>query len=383
MSKAGFRPGLRTLIVFGTRPEAIKMLPVVKELRRRPAFAATIAVTGQHRQMLDQVFELFGERPDVDLDLMTPNQTLAQITARVVTGMAEVCQRLAPELVLVHGDTTTAMAAAIAAFYARIPVGHVEAGLRSYDLARPWPEEFNRVAIDSIASLMFAPTEVSAGNLKAEYNRKAAIVETGNTGIDALMLVARRLETDPALAEAAVRRFAALDPQKRLILVTGHRRESFGGGFEDICTALARIAARGDVEIVYPVHLNPNVKTVVEARLGRARGIHLIEPVDYGNMVYLMKRAHLILTDSGGIQEEGPALGRPVLVMRDVTERPEAIATGVVQLVGTDPDRIVGKVAGLLDDPSEYSRRARPVFPYGDGTAALRIADAIEQWAAA
>lgn len=372
---------VRVLLVFGTRPEAIKMLPVVRELRRRSRIETIVAVTGQHRHMLDQVFALFDERPDLDLDLMTPNQTLGEITARVLNGMAAVYDRTAPDLVLVHGDTTSAMAAAMAAFYARIPVGHVEAGLRSFDLARPWPEEFNRVTIDSMAHLLFAPTDVSAANLRREYNRAARVVVTGNTGIDALMHTSRRLDIEPELTARLRERYQGLDPAKRLILVTGHRRESFGDGFAGICEALKRIAARGDVDVLYPVHLNPNVRQVVGDQLDGVPGIHLTAPVDYAEMVYLMKRAHLILTDSGGIQEEGPALGRPVLVMRDVTERPEAVASGVVQLVGTDAAVITAKVAELLDNKQAYRERARVALPYGDGTAARAIADAVTGWA--
>ncbi len=357
------------------------MLPVVRELRRRSRIETIVAVTGQHRHMLDQVFSLFDERPDLDLDLMTPNQTLGDITARVLAGMAAVFDRAQPDLVLVHGDTTSAMAAAMAAFYAHVPVGHVEAGLRSFDLSRPWPEEFNRVTIDNMAHLLFAPTDVSAANLRREYNRSARIVVTGNTGIDALMHTSRRLDTEPELTQRLRARYQGLDPAKRLILVTGHRRESFGDGFAGICEGLKRIAARGDVDVLYPVHLNPNVRQVVAEQLDGVSGIHLTAPVDYAEMVYLMKRAHLILTDSGGIQEEGPALGRPVLVMRDVTERPEAVASGVVQLVGTDARVIAAKVAELLDNRQAYQDRARVALPYGDGTASRAIADAVSRWA--
>jgi len=371
----------RVMVVFGTRPEAVKMMPVVRALRARAALDTLVVVTGQHRRMLDQVFAAFGERPDVDLNLMTPGQTLAQITARVIEAMAAVFAEHKPDIVLVHGDTTTAMAAAVAAFYAKVAIGHVEAGLRSFDLDRPWPEEFNRVAIDSIASLMFAPTLSSAENLANEYNRRGHTLVTGNTGIDALLWMRDIVTTDRERLKAFADRYAFLDAAKRLILVTGHRRESFGGGFDRICDALARLAARRDVEILYPVHLNPNVQGVVRERLGASAHIHLVEPVDYDEMVYLMTRAHILLTDSGGIQEEGPALGRPVLVMRDVTERPEAIAVGAVRLVGADADAIVREVALLLDDDAEYARRAIPVFPYGDGKAAIRIADAIEAFA--
>ena len=362
------------LSVFGTRPEAIKMLPVVSALRARPAIGCTVAVTGQHRQMLDQVFAAFGMLPDMDLDLMSPGQTLTDITTRVLDRMTSVLSEIRPSLVLVHGDTTTAMAAALAAFYARIPVGHVEAGLRSHDLARPWPEEYNRVSIDAVADLLFAPTEGAAANLRRESPRERLITVTGNTGIDALLQIAGRVD-DVTLASLPV----ALDDRK-LVLVTGHRRESFGDGFERICDGLARIAEREDVQIVYPVHLNPEVGKVVSARLSGRANVHLIPPVDYPQMVALMTRSHFILTDSGGVQEEGPALGKPVLVMRDVTERPEAVETGVASLVGADADRIATEALRLLDDPAYYASRARAVFPYGDGTAAEKIADAVEAY---
>ena len=370
---------MHIMIVFGTRPEAIKMMPVVMELRARAGIRTTVVSTGQHRAMLDQVFSLFGQLPDIDLDIMVPNQTLAQITSRVMLELSKLLDTVKPDRVLVHGDTTTAMAAALAAFYARIPVGHVEAGLRSYDLDRPWPEEFNRVAVDCIADMMFVPTTISRDNLLREYNRRGRIVVTGNTGIDALLHVSRQLEDTPPLRNLIAARFSFLDPEKRLILVTGHRRESFGEGFERICDSLLSIADRRDVQILYPVHLNPNVKKVVEARLSARRGIFLIDPVEYADMIYLMQRAAIVVTDSGGIQEEGPALGRPVLVMRDVTERPEAVATGAVELVGTDPARIRRTVDLLLDDKSVYARRATPSFPYGDGTAARQIVDFIIQ----
>ncbi|MGE0056200.1 MAG: non-hydrolyzing UDP-N-acetylglucosamine 2-epimerase [Hyphomicrobium sp.] len=371
--------GQRIMVVFGTRPEAIKMMPVVLELRKRPGFHPVVVSTGQHRTMLDQVFSLFGESPDIDLDIMTPGQTLSDITGRVLQEMSKVYAGQRVDRVLVHGDTTTAMAAALSAFYARVPIGHVEAGLRSYDLSRPWPEEFNRVAIDCIADMMFAPTKLSAGNLRNEYNRQGEILVTGNTGIDALMFVSGRLDRDVGLVKKCERKFKFLNPERRLVLVTGHRRESFGDGFQQICDGLLSIAGRGDVEVVYPVHLNPNVRSVVQKRLSGHDAIHLIEPVEYLDMVYLMKRAHILLTDSGGIQEEGPALGKPVLVMRDVTERPEAVSLGAVELVGCDPKRIRSAIDRLLDDRNEYHRRAKPCFPYGDGTAARRIVDAISE----
>lgn len=364
------------LLVIGTRPEAIKMLPVVRALRRVEDIDLKVVTTGQHRQMLDQVFAVFGETPDIDLNLMAPGQTLADITTRVLAEMGRLIAEHQPGLVLVHGDTTSAMAAALAAFYARVPVGHVEAGLRSHDIYRPWPEEYNRISIDAVAQLLWCPTEGSAANLHAERQGNARHIEvTGNSGIDALLHVAGGLQGGELDALGLT-----LDPVKKLVLVTGHRRESFGDGFARMCDALATIAARGDAQIVYPVHLNPQVKDVVEARLGNSDAIHLIPPVDYVQMVALMQAAHLVLTDSGGIQEEAPALGKPVLVMRDVTERPEAVATGVASLVGTDPATITGEVARLIEDETYYASRARAVFPYGDGKASMRIAASIAQF---
>jgi UDP-N-acetylglucosamine 2-epimerase len=362
----------KILAVFGTRPEAIKMLPVVKAIRGQPGFSLKVAVTGQHREMLDQVFSVFDERPDVDLNLMTPGQSLPVITSRILTGVTAVIEADRPDVVLVHGDTTTAFAAATAAFYAKCRIGHVEAGLRSFDLGRPWPEEFNRVAVDAIGDYLFAPTEAARENILKEYNSRGKIFVTGNTGIDALIRVAEQVSTDSALSARLSLKYM-LDPARKLVLVTGHRRESFGEGFERICMGLRRLAERSDVEIVYPVHLNPSVRDVVLKRLNNRNNIRLIDPVDYLDMVFLMSRAFVILTDSGGIQEEGPALGRPVLVMRDLTERPEAVATGVVKLVGTDPDVIDREVSLLLDDEAVYRDRARPVFPYGNGTASREI----------
>lgn len=360
------------MVVFGTRPEGIKMMPVVKALREARV-ETTVVVTGQHREMLDQVFAAFAEAPDVDLNLMVKNQTLVDITANVLKAMSAVLAERRPDVMLVHGDTTTAMASAMAGFYARLAVGHVEAGLRSFDLARPWPEEFNRVAVDAVADYMFAPTEKARQNLLVEYNRRGKIYVTGNTGIDALLYVARRVNEDPALSAKLAKRYHFLARDRRLILVTGHRRESFGRGFERICQGLRLLADRPDTQVLYPVHLNPQVRDVVRERLNGVANVALIEPVEYVDMVYLMQRAAVLVTDSGGIQEEGPALGRPVLVMRDVTERPEALATGVVKLIGTDPALMRSEVDALLDDDEHYRACARPVFPYGDGTAAAQI----------
>ncbi len=373
------RVATKIMTVVGTRPEAIKMVPVLRAIRAQAGLELISITTGQHRQMLDQVFSAFSETADHDLGVMTANQSLAGITSSVLTKMMDVLGEYKPDIVLVHGDTTTAMAAAMACFYARVRIGHVEAGLRSGDLQRPWPEEFNRVTIDSIAEFMFAPTEGAKANLLAEYNRNGRIYVTGNTGIDTLLLTAKLIENDAAQKQAMAAKYNYLDPSLRLVLVTGHRRENFGDGFQRICDGLATLAKRGDVQVLYPVHLNPNVRSVVQERLRDVANIFLIDPVEYFDMVYLMQRSYLIITDSGGIQEEAPALGKPVLVMRETTERPEALASGVVKLVGTDPDKMTGEAAILLDQPSVYAERARPVFPYGDGQAAQRIAAALAE----
>ncbi len=373
---------VKVLTVFGTRPEAIKMAPVVKRLARAPGIDARTCVTAQHREMLDQVLALFDIVPDHDLDLMRPGQDLTDITANVLAGLRPVLADFRPDLVLVHGDTTTTLAASLAAYYHRIPVGHVEAGLRTGNILSPWPEEVNRRVAGVVTRLHFAPTERSRANLLAENVPADRIHVTGNTVIDALREVAARIEADAALRAELAGRFG-LDDGRRLILVTGHRRESFGGGFERICAALARIAARPDVEIVYPVHLNPNVKGPVERLLGHLPNVRLIAPQDYLPFVYLMHRATLILTDSGGVQEEAPSLGKPVLVMRDTTERPEAVQAGTVELVGTDEEKIVGGATRLLDDRAAYEAMSFAHNPYGDGQAAERIESAIRAWAAA
>ena len=361
------------LSVFGTRPEAIKMIPVVKALRASSKLHSVVAVTGQHREMLSHVFSAFDESPDIDLGIMSAGQSLSDITRLALTGVEKVIDDVCPDVVLVHGDTTTALAAAIAAFYKKIPVGHVEAGLRSHNIKLPWPEEFNRITIDSISSFLFAPTETAASNLRRETLLERNIYVTGNTGIDSLM------QTEESVKRSPVRHELRLEPDKKLVLVTGHRRESFGIGFHDICSGLLKLASRGDVQIVYPVHLNPQVRGPVIEALAATKSIHLIEPVGYHEMVDLMCRAHFILTDSGGIQEEAPALGKPVLVMRDVTERPEAIQTGVASLVGTNPDMIFAEGSRLIDDVAYYASRARRVYPYGDGQASIRIVQALEQ----
>lgn len=366
----------RIMVVFGTRPEAIKMAPVVSALRSTPGLEVIIAVTAQHRQMLDQVLELFALEPDEDLDLMIPGQTLPDLFGRILAGMSEVISRRRPDLVLVHGDTSTTFASALAAYYQKIPVGHVEAGLRTGNLYSPWPEEVNRRLTAPLATLHFAPTAQSRDNLLAEGIATGLHV-TGNTVIDALLDVVRRIRSDPLLHQELEARFPFIDPNKRMVLVTGHRRENFGAGFEKICIALRSLAERSDLQVVYPVHLNPNVQEPVNRVLTGTAGVHLIPPQDYLPFVYLMTQAHLILTDSGGIQEEAPSLGKPVLVMRDTTERPEAVAAGTVRLVGTDVDRILTHVTGLLDDAEAYAAMARAYNPYGDGLAARRIAEII------
>ena len=367
----------KVMVVFGTRPEAIKMAPVVSALRARPGIQTLVAVTAQHRQMLDQVLDLFGIVPDDDLDLMRANQGLPDLFSRILTGMSEVISRRKPDLVLVHGDTSTTLAAALAAFYARVPVGHVEAGLRTGNMEAPWPEEMNRRLVSPLAQLHFAPTARARDNLLAEGIEDARIHVTGNTVVDALLQAVARLEADKELSNAVDASLPALDPDRRMILVTGHRRESFGEGFESICSALRRIADLDGVEIVYPVHLNPNVREPVLRLLGGLPNVHLIEPLDYLPFVQLMRRASLIITDSGGIQEEAPSLGKPVLVMRDVSERPEAIESGTARLVGTAPDTIYEAARQLLGSQDVYAAMAKARNPYGDGAAAHRIAELI------
>ncbi|HEV7271692.1 non-hydrolyzing UDP-N-acetylglucosamine 2-epimerase [Pseudoxanthomonas sp.] len=364
----------KVLIAFGTRPEAIKMAPVVEAFKRDGSMDIVVAVTAQHRHMLDQVLELFSIVPDEDLDLMQPGQTLADLFSRILTGMNEVIARHRPDIVLVHGDTSTTLATALAAFYNKVRVGHVEAGLRTGDLWAPWPEEANRRLTAPLSSLHFAPTAQSHANLLAEGVEDGDIEVTGNTVIDALLKVVERIEQDASLAEGLAHRFPFLDPDRRLVLVTGHRRENFGTGFEQICVALKTLAERGDIQVVYPVHLNPNVQEPVNRLLAGVENIVLIEPQDYLPFVYLMSRSSLIITDSGGVQEEAPSLGKPVLVMRDTTERPEAVEAGTVRLVGTDAARIVAEAGRLLDDPSAYADMARAHNPYGDGQASVRIA---------
>lgn len=364
----------RTLAIFGTRPEAIKMAPVVQCLEDAPEFESSVCVTAQHRQMLDQVLTLFGISPDVDLDIMRSGQSLDDLSAALISGLGPVMDRLRPDLVLVHGDTTTTFAAALSAFYRQIPVAHVEAGLRTHNRYSPWPEELNRKLTGSLATLHFAPTLRARDNLLTEGVSGPSIFVTGNTVIDALLSVRERA----ARSEVARDLLATLDPARRLLLVTGHRRESFGRGFEQLCHGLRALAERPDVEIVFPVHLNPRVREPVHRRLGDVTGIHLVEPLDYLPFVALMDRADVIITDSGGIQEEAPSLGKPVLVTRETTERPEAVEAGTVRLIGTESARIVSEVTRLLESADAYRQMTRVHNPYGDGHAAGRIVETLK-----
>lgn len=368
----------KIMLVFGTRPEAIKMAPVIKELNDSSTFIARICVTAQHREMLDQVLSMFNIVTDFDLNIMKPEQDLTDITAKILMDLRSIYEIERPSLVLVHGDTTTAMAAALAAFYARIPVGHVEAGLRTSDIYSPWPEEMNRRLISRLAMLHFAPTKNSKANLIRENIIPNNIYVTGNTVIDALFMSCNKIDSDPNLIREFDLRFGFIDWTKKIILVTGHRRENFGVGFERICNAIRSIASRSDVEIVYPVHLNPNVQKPVRSILNNLKNVHLIEPVEYLSFTFLMRKCFLVLTDSGGIQEEAPSLGKPVLVMRDSTERPEAIEAGTAIMVGTDEEKIVTALNNLLDDKDAYQEMARSHNPYGDGKACQRIRDIIE-----
>lgn len=365
---------MKLLIVFGTRPEAIKMMPLCKALASHPLFTTKVCVTAQHREMLDQVLNLFDVHPDYDLNIMTPGQTLSKITARILCDLEPVLEDFNPDMVLVHGDTTTTLSTSLACYYKKIAIGHVEAGLRTHDLYSPWPEEANRKLTGSIATLHFAPTQKSADNLADEGIRDHSILKTGNTVIDALLWVRDRILSSPDLSSKLAEDYAFLPDKSKIILVTGHRRESFGAGFENICSALADIArTNSDLHIVYPVHLNPNVQEPVRRILSGIPNIHLIEPQDYLPFVYLMMRSYIILTDSGGIQEEAPSLGKPVLVMRNTTERPEAISAGTVRLVGTDKEMIVSEVTRLVTDQAAYYAMSKAHNPYGDGKATQRI----------
>ncbi|WP_076594177.1 non-hydrolyzing UDP-N-acetylglucosamine 2-epimerase [Herminiimonas arsenitoxidans] len=367
---------MKILSIFGTRPEAIKMAPLVRALEQAPGIESVVCITGQHRTMLEQVMTLFEIKADHDLDVMVPNQSLNSLCSRIFSKLDPILESEQPDRVLVHGDTTTAMVAATAAFHRRIPVGHVEAGLRTGDLTQPWPEEMNRRVIDVMSDFLFAPTVSSRDNLLRE-NLGGRIVVTGNTVIDALQLTAQRLEKNAALRSQLDAKFPFISPQRRILLVTGHRRENFGDGFAHICEALAELAERPDIDIVYPVHLNPNVRGPVLQVLSNLPRVHLIEPLDYLEFVRLMQLSYVVLTDSGGVQEEAPSLGKPVLVMRDVTERPEAVAAGTVELIGTGKQRIVDAVTLLFDDRQKYARFSNVTNPYGDGHASSRIVRAL------
>ena len=381
----------KIMLVFGTRPEAIKMAPLVKEFQKHPdTFQTIVCVTGQHREMLDQVLNIFDIRPDFDLNIMKQGQDLYDVTARVLTGMRDVLREAQPDVVLVHGDTTTSTAAALAAFYQQIPVGHVEAGLRTHNILSPWPEEMNRQITGRIASYHFAPTALSRQNLLQENVDDANITVTGNTVIDALYWVVDRIKNDRSLdAELEkVLRHAGYDVNRLadgrpLVLITGHRRENFGDGFINMCTAIKQLTERyPNVDFVYPMHLNPNVRRPIHEVFGddlsNHGNMHFIEPLEYLSFVYLMEKSTIVLTDSGGIQEEAPGLGKPVLVMRDTTERPEALEAGTVKLVGTDREKIFNEVSTLLDDAAAYARMSQAVNPYGDGLACSRIVERLK-----
>lgn len=373
-------PKKKILTVFGTRPEAIKMAPLVLALENDPRFDARVCVTAQHREMLDQVLNLFEIQPHYDLQVMSAGQTLYDITARILVGMKSVLEDFKPDTVLVHGDTTTTFAVALAAYYQQIAVGHVEAGLRTGNIYSPWPEEANRKLTAALTQHHFAPTSSSRQNLLSEGLNPDRIVVTGNTVIDALLWVSEKIQSDPEHHAVLGWQFSFLDANRPMILVTGHRRESFGGGFERICTALSQIALEfPDVQIVYPVHLNPNVREPVQRLLSGQDNVYLIEPQQYLPFVYLMMRSRIILTDSGGIQEEAPSLGKPVLVMRDTTERPEAVDAGTVILVGTDVGKIVRETTRLLRDEQAHQRMSKAHNPYGDGQACQRILNTLAQ----
>jgi UDP-N-acetylglucosamine 2-epimerase (non-hydrolysing) len=369
------------LFIFGTRPEAIKLAPLIRHLSSFPdRYSVRICVTAQHRRLLDQVLAAFEIVPDYDLDIMTPRQTLAQSTSRIIAALEPVLDAAHPDVAIVQGDTTTTFCGALAAFYRRVPVAHVEAGLRTGDLEQPFPEELNRVLTSRIAALHFAPTQRAADNLAREHV-PGRVVVTGNTGIDAVLYIRDRLEASDADAHSGSAPTLPIEAQgKPIVLVTAHRRESFGAGFEGICRAIASIADRGDVRVIYPVHPNPHVQDPVNRWLASHPHVTLIEPLEYVPFVDLMRRATIILTDSGGIQEEGPSLGKPILVLREKTERPEAVEAGTVKLVGTDPDRIVQEAAALLDNPAEVERMSRIHNPYGDGHASERIEAALRDF---
>lgn len=376
----------KIMLVFGTRPEAIKMAPLVKEFQKHPdKFKTIVCVTGQHRQMLDQVLDIFDIKPDYDLNIMKQGQDLYDVTARVLTGMRDVLEEAKPDIVMVHGDTTTSTAAALSSFYKQVPVGHVEAGLRTHNIYSPWPEEMNRQITGRIAEFHFAPTPLSRENLLKENVKESRITVTGNTVIDALYMVVDKINRIPKLNSELKEILKSggydverLEDGKKLVLITGHRRENFGEGFISMCNAIKALTEKyPDVDFVYPMHLNPNVRKPIHEVFGEnldgLGNMFFIEPLEYLSFVYLMEKSHIVLTDSGGIQEEAPGLGKPVLVMRDTTERPEALSAGTVKLVGTDYDKIIKEVSSLLDDEKQYEEMSKAVNPYGDGKASERI----------
>lgn len=365
---------MKVLSIFGTRPEAIKMAPLVVNLNRNSQINSIVCVTGQHREMLDQVLDLFEITPDYDLNVMKKNQSLSEVTSRIITNLSPILEEVKPDLILVHGDTTTTFSAALSGFYHQVSVGHVEAGLRTGNIFSPWPEEANRKLVSCITEMHFAPTKQAMVNLKQENIDESKIIVTGNTVIDALVMIKEKIESDSVLQNSLSKNFPFIQEGKRIVLVTGHRRENFGQGFENICESLKSLALKNkDVNFVYPVHLNPRVREPVNQLLSNIDNIHLIEPQGYLEFVYLMINSYIILTDSGGIQEEAPALGKPVVVMRDTTERPEAVSAGTVVLVGTDKKKIIDTIDILLNDESKYRKMSMSHNPYGDGTASQRI----------
>ena len=365
---------MKVLSIFGTRPEAIKMAPLVVKLKENAQIDSAVCVTGQHREMLDQVLELFDITPDYDLNVMKKNQSLSEVTSRIINNLSPILEDYQPDLILVHGDTTTTFSAALSGFYHQVSVGHVEAGLRTGNIFSPWPEEANRKLVSCITEMHFAPTEQAMVNLKQENVKESKIMVTGNTVIDALMMIKDNIEGDINLQNSLSKNFSFIGDGKRIVLVTGHRRENFGQGFENICGSLKSLAIKNnDVNFVYPVHLNPRVREPVNQLLSNIDNIHLIEPQGYLEFVYLMINSYIILTDSGGIQEEAPALGKPVVVMRNTTERPEAVSAGTVVLVGTDKNKIVDTIDSLLNDKDRYREMSLAHNPYGDGTASEKI----------